>query len=131
MKTNEEIIKETAEFYTSKNRGYDKNTGGCVYRTEDNEKCALGRCISFDQIISFASKYVSSIMDIKDEFAEGETLDQYLKPEYRGHKLGFWADIQTLHDEECNWTKEGISESGQEYVDLLLESWTWEGKYTI
>lgn len=124
MKTKEEIIKETAEFYNLSNRGYDRNTGGCVYLTGDNEKCALGRCISDDQIISFANKYTSSIMDINEDFKEGETLDQYLKPEYRGHKLAFWRDIQTLHDEEHNWNEEGISESGQEQVDLLVQSWT-------
>ena len=45
MKTKEEIIKETAEFYNIENRAYE--AGSCLYHTKENKMCAVGRCKVF------------------------------------------------------------------------------------
>jgi hypothetical protein len=34
--------------------------------------------------------------------------DSLLIPEYNGHSLQFWSDLQYLHDTAINWTEDGF-----------------------
>ena len=122
MKTKEEIIKETAEFYNLSNRGYDEKESLCMYLTPDNKKCAVGRCILDEKIKSFNKVYFSNIIAVSDHLENRrDSLDNYFKPEYRGHKARFWRDLQSFHDSACNWTEEGISDIGKSTVEILID----------
>lgn len=46
-----------------------------------------------------------------------------LKPEYRGHPIEFYNDIQSFHDYKHFWTDTGLSESGKREVINLKERW--------
>ena len=118
MKTTTEIIEETASFYTSKNRGYN-TAKGCMYRTFDGKKCAVGRCILDEKLDMFAPLR-GSILHVAAALPDKEPLDNFLKPEYRGHSLKFWYNIQNLHDMEDNWDSNGITPEGIEYKEQLL-----------
>lgn len=123
MKTKQEIIKETAEFYNLTNRGY-KERKGCLYLTEDGKKCAIGRCISDDKLHWFSLRFSAGIMDVSGSFVEGETLDDYLQPEYQGHDLSFWSCLQEFHDDENNWDDTGMCNDGViQYNSLMSKEW--------
>ena len=114
--TKQEIIKETAEFYNLGNRG--KNGGDthmCQYLSSEGNMCAVGRCIIPEKLEDFVEVYNSlRVISISD-------LEFYLQPQYRGHSLAFWNDLQHFHDHPTNWTEEGLSEHGIQ-GRVLLES---------
>lgn len=114
-KTKREILIETVEYY-----GYDvtrratekspslANELLCVYQTEDGRQCAVGRCLMDpDQ----AAKYRMGVSNLVVELGE---IDSLLKPEYRGHSIVFWKDLQTFHDNPDNWVTPG--EEGPEFT---------------
>ena len=129
MKTKLEIIKETAEFYNLSNRSFvpeknNPNDGNCVYLTSDGKMCAVGRCMINP------SQYLNKIeinVETLDQSTKGG-LDTLLKEEYRGNGIGFWTDLQRLHDSSLYWTETGLSKSGQQYYDRLVERWVTDYK---
>ncbi len=112
-----EIIKETAEFYNSENRGYDYIKDNCMYITNDGKKCAIGRCLNTKGIQAIKNIQTKSFIIL---FPTNEILDSYLKPKYRGHIKDFWLTLQSFHDTDEFWDKEGLSGDGKfEYEELL------------
>lgn len=118
--TKVEIIEETAAFYNLGNRGYNSNTGHgegfCVYRTSDNRRCGVGRCLTEKGLISFVKNGVASI-----KYEPRSLLENNLKEEYKGHEVDFWSDIQSFHDTHLHWNQEGISEKGIAFKKCLIE----------
>ena len=118
MKTKAEIIKETVNFYNQNNRGtkFDGGIGGCVYYNPDTEAmCAVGRCLEYPKK---AADFVGGV-----EYSFGEVLDKELKPEYRGHEIEFWRDLQNLHDGGYNWNNDGLSINGEAEARELMGRW--------
>lgn len=113
MKTAREIIEETAAFYTSENRAKPDNGRRCQYLTKDGRMCAVGRCLTDPARIEGNYIFLQSIPNLDDE----------LKPEYRGHPINFWQDLQRLHDYTFNWNNEGLSNDGESVRNRLLEKW--------
>lgn len=116
-KAKTEIIDETAGFYNSNNRGYSVSTQSCVYLDQDGNMCAVGRCLSSPETFMF-DKSIVNIHSIL--IHRGEDFDDYLKPEYRGHDISFWRDLQYFHDSPSNWNEEGLTEKGKEQYTILL-----------
>lgn len=113
MKTKIEIIDETVEYYKTHKRARTV-TGACNYRDFDGNKCAVGRCMhegAFDHPAVRTSEYV---VDFNGEIYP--KLDQLLKPEYKGHSLEFWRDIQYYHDIENYFNDEYIEELREKYA---------------
>lgn len=114
-KTVREIVEETAAFYTSENRAV--RAGGlygdatCQYLTEDRRMCAVGRCLIDPSKIN---NY--PVDDINQ-------LEELLKPEYRGHPIDFWGNLQSFHDTPANWNDEGLSTEGKSVKVYILEDW--------
>ena len=125
--TKQEIINETVKYY-------DKDVGrralgfdGCMYNGYDGTYCAVGRCFD-DKWKRVDDNFTleGNNSDIQTMYEENgfNSLDEMLKPKYRGHKEEFWYEIQRLHDNGSNWTLEGISIQGQATVDRLLKDWS-------
>jgi len=111
-----EIIDETAEFYMEDvSRRAMNSTGGCNYVTQDGRCCAVGRCMLDPPKpdSDAAKKYASDFDD----------LDSLLKPEYRGHSIQFWGQLQDWHDSSAYWNDEGLIKAGQRALEELRELW--------
>lgn len=119
--TRTEIINETANFYNLKNRGTKAGTRtACSYLTEEGLKCAFGRCMTDDALVTYGN-YDRWVHELK--LKVNDDLDSILKPEYHGHNVNFWSEIQMFHDDPDNWNYEGITEIGELQRKVLLEKW--------
>ena len=126
--TKAQIIDETIKAYTTGPRGLCKVEfeGGrisqsCVYHdAPSGAMCAVGRCLmnakEFQQNFSELG-----LSDLPGHVADN--LDELLKPEYRGHDLSFWTDLQNLHDDNSHWDKNGLTLIGQVEVDHLRRAY--------
>lgn len=109
-KTRKEIIDETASFYNLSSLA--RGEGVCHYLTNDGRMCAVGRCLENPAEVEACNASIDNIID-----------KCIFKPEYNGHSIEFWIDIQCLHDTLWYWTVSGISESGLEKVAALHDRW--------
>jgi hypothetical protein len=112
--TKEEIVREIAAFYNSKNRASDKKMIACCYTDQVGNHCAVGRCMlakKRPRINSDANTYI-----IDRVIGNADNLDHLLKEKYRGHGFRFWSDLQGLHDNARYWNAKGISDAGKKYV---------------
>lgn len=114
MKSKAAIVVETLRHYNLKNRGYNAEVEYCTYLDKSTgNKCAVGRCI-LDSELEKVSEYEQD--HIKDtegspsvsKLSEYFYFDSLLTPEYRGHSLQFWSDLQYLHDSSYMWTENGF-----------------------
>lgn len=93
IKTKTEIIQETYDYYMEdlSRRGVGDDWETCVYKNEKGLVCAVGRC--FNESARF--DFIGSIISYSVKFPEW---DSHFKPEYQGHDVKFWNDLQRLHD---------------------------------
>lgn len=112
--TKEEIVRETALFYNSKNRGFDDNVAACCYTDINGNHCAVGRCMLPKKRPTISSGDNTDTID--KIVGDNPDLDHILKAKYRGHEFQFWNTLQRLHDESLHWTDEGISDRGKQYI---------------
>lgn len=113
-KTKAQIIDETIAHIAEFGRGVDAE-GLCTYLDVDTGKmCAVGRCMIDPSGIDVSSNV----------HALGGMLEGRLKPEYRGHDLEFWYELQLFHDSPSNWNPDNsLSESGRAARDVLRRQW--------
>jgi hypothetical protein len=98
-----EIMDETFEFYGSDpTRRATNDRGGCQYITDNGNMCAVGRCMTEEAIEEYGS-FSNDVSDLAWESSgQYDSIDALLKPEYQGHKVEFWQNLQVYHDEdEC------------------------------
>lgn len=104
--TEEEILTETVLFYAEDPSRVARTDVGCMYLTADGRKCAVGRCMQ-DDLSSALFNVIGGVTDLQDTACEilgnSSTLDDVLKPQYRGQSLKFWQNLQALHDNSGNW----------------------------
>lgn len=123
-----EIIDETVEFYKNNPRSLDEfnihgiKTGNCVYLSNEGNKCGFSRCCTDEGVKILHEKF-----DINDGTGVQEDFLQFLKPEYQGHNLDFWKDIQSIHDSGGGWEKSGngntLTDYGIKFVNRLKEKY--------
>jgi len=123
MKTMLQIIDETAKAYTSSTRATIEATSGCEYQNAKGYCCAVGRCMKDPLSVenSFVGDEDSSVAALDTSSTSG--LDSFLKPEYQGHSVSFWVDIQGLHDNDTNWGKNGLSDQGKSIIQRIKDKW--------
>ena len=107
--TQKEIVLETVEYYRTHKRALDAN-GICKYLTEEGDMCAFGRCAINPSALE-EGKHVAVQVDI----------EQILKPEYKGHDVDFWLELQRFHDGLRHWTAnelggQDVSEVGKVFI---------------
>ncbi len=129
VKTKEEIINETVEYYNNNSRAranYNNTSISCYYLTDDGRMCAFGRCMLKEKREKLRMK-ICSIEGMYRNFGISEKSfhhDLVLKPEYRGHSLSFWRDIQDLHDYSKFWRHDRkLSEIGKSRVKELKSNY--------
>ena len=133
--TKEQIIDETVKYYSNdvKRRAVAPD-GACVYFTEDNRMCAIGRCLnqkhpfikemkSFN-IIGDCAELITELdrfdsEDVSEDGPYSTQLDKILRSKYKGHSFKFWQDIQKLHDLDTYWQEDSLSDYGTQFVKKL------------
>jgi hypothetical protein len=118
-----DIINETVQYYSEDtNRRAVNDTNGCSYYFE-GKMCAVGRCVTNPQKFDKDSNNSNTTSQIYSLVHQANfKLNARLKPEYRGHDLNFWEDLQSLHDTHYYWKRaKGLTEMGQSKVKELLE----------
>lgn len=118
MKTVDEIIEETVEYYKHNPRATVNDSGitRCLYfRAYDSAVCAVGRCMKDPQ------RYASLDGDVEDLLVEYglDSLDPLLKEEYRGHSLSFWLDLQDLHDNDRYWKRKDVLKETATHISWI------------
>lgn len=124
--TQEQIVRETVAFYTSKNRAAvekkldeDCVSTQCLYLTEEGKMCAVGRCMTkkgLERVL--VSHHRASAHDLDGAF---DGIDKLLKKKYHGQNIAFWANLQRLHDNKNWWDENGITEQGKAEVLYLFK----------
>jgi hypothetical protein len=124
--TKRQIIDETVEYYKHNHRA--STWWGCQYLTEDGSMCAVGRCLEDPEALEEAilqQEGAQSELNLKG-IMDFENLAKHIvfKPEYEGHCVEFWADLQKLHDLSSHWNDDKtLSEKGQEFKQILYGRW--------
>ena len=108
------LLDETVNYYAedSSRRATD-DLDGCQYLTEEGSMCAVGRCINQDMM-----DYKQYNNGISVDTLIGKLTDNVFKEEYQGYDIKFWALLQNLHDDGCNWNENGLTEDSK--YDILL-----------
>jgi hypothetical protein len=123
QKTKKEILKEAFEYYAADpSRRATNAEGSCRYLMEDGRKCAVGRCLIEGKKICFGGMQKDAIF-AEIQANQINNLDSHLLPEYRGHDVGFWQELQYWHDSCLNFTETGLSEKGQQQAEFLLTNY--------
>jgi hypothetical protein len=106
MKTQDEILKETVEFYWADPSRRAATEQGCRYQTDDGRMCAVGRCMTPEaRRLTFG---IACEVGLLEGNFDVVNLDEMLEPEYRGHSLYFWRRLQHLHDGKDFWENEEL-----------------------
>jgi hypothetical protein len=121
--TQEQIVRETVAFYTSKNRAAVETVhpdhNHCVYLTDEGKMCAVSRCMTKKGLKRvLVSHPKSNACDLDDGF---DGIDKVLKKKYHGQNISFWANLQRLHDNKNWWDENGITEKGKAQVRYLFK----------
>lgn len=111
----------------------------CTYIGPNGTHCAVGSKLNEtaldvirDSFGTSSTLNTDTILALTVTLTGSSDIDAILKPEYKGMKLDFWIDLQSLHDdfmtilpgyEGCSkgyWTKDAIlTNKGRNYVELL------------
>lgn len=109
-----EILEDTIKYYSEDITRRAVINDNCQYITKDGKKCAIGRLIPNDKIEL-----------VRDETGTVYSLIGKLKykgvlPEdilYLG--MEFLRDLQSLHDGNGYWDKNGLNEVGKNSVEII------------
>jgi hypothetical protein len=116
MKTKHQIIDETVAYYSEDTKRRAVTGQSCHYfQKETGNMCAVGRCANDPQKLDGSCYFKTLSAKLSDE--------EIFKPEYRGHSVEFWSDLQFLHDENSHWDEKGLTPEGKEYVKNLKENY--------
>lgn len=120
-----EIIEETVKYYsedTSRRSTEEKN---CVYLSKNGNKCAFSRCCTEEGVELLHKNEGRSVgvLDCTSPLYLGKEIDDVLKPEYKGHSIDFWRNLQDLHDSENYWDSNGLTKEGLERLKYIKQNY--------
>lgn len=117
-----ELVDDTVACYSRNPQsidGFDENGDPiCVYRTPDGKACGVGRLVPDDRMSPELEKEAGYDL----VFLLGETYGSWAaeKNDVTRAIAGRIDEIQSLHDVESNWKKEGgVSEKGRDTAQLI------------
>lgn len=126
-----EILDFIVDYYKTHPRALKPSGTGCTYFNEENgARCAHSICIEDSVLEAMVSRAGGSNIESFSLGSSAYTIikifgDGIHKPEFRGHSVNFWADVQGLHDKSDNWTPNGVGSdlngSGVERLSILKE----------
>jgi len=115
--TRQELFDNTINRFNSKNRSADDTGEGCHYWMKKKGKvrrCAIGVELTMSKAEEMQKLY-------KEEFVHG--IFNFLPKRLQDMGVDFLDCIQRLHDTCHFWTKEGISEAGQDYAKEIADEY--------
>ena len=152
--TKKQIVEETLAYYEEdpNRRAIHPESGECMYNLKENgslgkwngkyKHCAVGRCL--DKKYKMYGEGLPGnggvngvdVISLTPTIKKGLNLksklefDDLLDPKYRGHEIGFWNQLQQLHDKESywsGWSKTNISSKTaakcrKEKVQFILDN---------
>ena len=112
-----QIIDHVVNHFSKNPRSMNADGHRCFYNGPDGEKCAFGlMCENSEELIE---GFFADVL-IQKNIAS-------IKPEFSGHSIQFYLDIQKLHDRNYFWNKtsEGneLTPKGIDFVSYLKESY--------
>lgn len=115
-----EILNETVDVYATNPLLRSSHNNQCYFNGPDGTHCVVGRCL-LPQYQGLGDKLAGNKASVTAllRFNNIEQLDEMLAPQYRGHSIIFWVDLQVLHDNDKFWTVYGLSEEGVGKVDSI------------
>ncbi len=125
MKTYNEVIDETVEYYSKNPRALnitDSGFVGCYYlHPNTGAMCAVGRCLNDEYLEKFGNSGSNIENLIYHNFVE-EDFTVIFKEEYKYlSDADFWSQLQDLHDCDKYWSHNKLSVDGKRYVEVLKE----------
>ena len=102
-----EILDFVVNYYKTHPRAVIPGSASCTYLNQiTGDRCAHSICIEdsvLEKIVADANT-----LGLYSLSSGAETIirvfgDEIHKPEFRGHDIKFWEDVQWLHDKESNW----------------------------
>jgi hypothetical protein len=118
MKSKLEIIDETIDYYRKNPRSIEDFR--CLYLGSNNQRCALSRCCTEEGVLRLSNHEGVSIVSFIEN---GLIIEELLKPEYKGHCLDFWMNLQYIHDYNCLWKDNMLSDEGIKEVNRIRNKW--------
>lgn len=116
-----ELVWDTVNYYSENPvERRSKSDVGCVYSPEsidnpNSEGCAVGRLLTnelklkLDNVRELGTAGVSTIFHL-------------LPLDIQEYSLDLLQSLQTLHDQDINWTSTGISDRGEEFVKEIINT---------
>lgn len=120
-----DIIEETVAYYSSDVSRRSINISqwedgservDCVYHGDNGQRCAFSRCCKEE--IDLSTYEGTSAINVLERLG-----NDVLKEDYQISDMSFWRDLQMLHDRDCNWDDNGLTEKGNAYVEELKEKY--------
>lgn len=125
-----EVLEDTVKFYSedTSRRALDEN-GSCLYTNKENNHCGVGRCLTDKalKVLGDSTIGVRYLLYVEQdgllESLRGLSPGLHnLKEEYRHlSDRRFWNAIQQFHDNSDYWNIEGLTEKGQNKVEIIKE----------
>lgn len=107
-----QVLADTALHFNSKNRSViSERDGGCIYA---GRGCAVGRLIPDKELC--AKLDAGPLVGITSSSVWAQ-----IPEDVKRLRMGFLADLQNLHDHECNWYPEGLTDKGLEAVNEIAK----------
>jgi hypothetical protein len=110
-----DVLDETIKFYGEdvSRRGVQDSSGGCVYRTDDGKRCAVGRMCTPEQM-EIAERCVDGVSELNHKLYRADL------PTFQPRQ--FWSNLQCLHDDIYFWNKEGgLTDKGERAVQSFRD----------
>ena len=122
-----EIIEELFDNHFVKNpkkRGRSIGNTSCVYYNPNTRnKCAVGMCLT-TKALSRIGKLGGTGGAIWVNRIFNSDLDSVMKPQYQGHVLSFWMNLQILHDDARYWSEDGLTSKGKKVLAELKTAYS-------
>ena len=112
------ILNDTAAFYNSNNRAISRE-GTCVYKTQDNKCCAIGRYFTDTHFNAFISSEMTIGVDLLMERFELRGVK--MPEELIGIPKKFLRSLQMLHDSSEEWDERGLTVKGHLEKQRLID----------
>lgn len=112
-KTQQELLENTINYFTSENRSIDNNSEDCTYITEDGKRCAIGIELT---------KPLAKKLSINNDGIENDDFD-YLPKRLKSMTKSFLINIQELHDGHDYWDKKGLTIQGKRAVKRIVNKY--------
>jgi hypothetical protein len=99
------------------------------YRTSDGKLSPLGMAMSPNALYyDVLGNVPRLVLTCKENYPGYMNIKYFpldlLKPEYRGHCISFWNDLERFHDTNELFTDKGLSELGEVRLYRLKTRWT-------